>query len=66
MENALQEGDWYYFVLTNNNFAFGQDWMCSFDFKLEKTEEVQNRLVQAMEEKSEEENHRSRSIAPEI
>ncbi|MCI8556930.1 MAG: M23 family metallopeptidase [Lachnospiraceae bacterium] len=55
MENALQEGDWYYFVLTNNNFAFGQDWMCSFDFKLEKTEEVQNRLVQAMEEKSEEE-----------
>ncbi len=24
--------DHYYFVLTNNGFAFGQDWMCSIDF----------------------------------
>lgn len=24
--------DYYYFVLTNNNFAFGQDWMCPIDF----------------------------------
>lgn len=24
--------DWYYFVLTNNNFVFGQDWMCSVSF----------------------------------
>ncbi len=24
--------DYYYFVLTNNNFAFGQDWMCSVEF----------------------------------
>ena len=32
---ALEEpltDDWYYFVLTNNNFVFGQDWMCSVDF----------------------------------
>ncbi len=24
--------DWYYLVLTNNNFLFGQDWMCSISF----------------------------------
>ena len=24
--------DWYYFLLTNNNFLFGQDWMCSVSF----------------------------------
>lgn len=24
--------DHYYFVLTNNHFAFGQDWMCSVEF----------------------------------
>ena len=32
MKNSLGEGDWYYFVLTNNDFAFGQDWGCAFDF----------------------------------
>lgn len=32
LEEPLPSGDWYYFVLTNNNFAFGQDWMCSADF----------------------------------
>lgn len=31
LEEPLTD-DWYYFVLTNNNFAFGQDWMCSVDF----------------------------------
>lgn len=25
-------GDWYYLVLTNNRFLFGQDWMCSVNF----------------------------------
>lgn len=33
--DALEEpltDDWYYFVLTNNNFVFGQDWMCSVEF----------------------------------
>lgn len=24
--------DWYYLVLTNNNFIFGQDWMCAINF----------------------------------
>lgn len=33
LEEPLQEGDWYYLVLTNNNFAFGQDWMCSINFE---------------------------------
>lgn len=27
--------DWYYFLLTNNNFCFGQDWMCSVSFSEE-------------------------------
>lgn len=31
LEEPLTD-DWYYFVLTNNNFVFGQDWMCSVDF----------------------------------
>ena len=32
LENELPAGDWYYLVLTNNNFAFGQDWMCGINF----------------------------------
>lgn len=32
LEKALPAGDWYYLILTNNNFAFGQDWMCDIDF----------------------------------
>ena len=31
LEEPLTD-DWYYFVLTNNNFVFGQDWMCSVNF----------------------------------
>lgn len=38
LEEPLPAGDWYYLVLTNNNFMFGQDWQCTVDFK-EKTEE---------------------------
>lgn len=38
LESVLPEDDWYYLTLTNNNFAFGQDWMCSVDFqKIEAT-----------------------------
>ncbi|MBQ9122225.1 MAG: M23 family metallopeptidase [Lachnospiraceae bacterium] len=33
LEEKLDEKDHYYFVLTNNDFAFGQDWMCSVDFE---------------------------------
>lgn len=53
MEENLPEGDWYYFVLTNNNFAFGQDWMCSFDFESRRTEEVMEQAIDFMEQKKE-------------
>lgn len=32
LERPLEAGDHYYFLLTNNSFAFGQDWMCGVDF----------------------------------
>ena len=31
LEQSLVD-DHYFFVLTNNNFVFGQDWMCSVEF----------------------------------
>ena len=54
MEENLQDGDWYYFFLTNNNFAFGQDWMCSFDFEKETIEDAENRLTVVAGSKAEE------------
>ena len=53
MKENLQEKDWYYFVLTNNNFAFGQDWMCSFDFEIKQTEDVMVRSTDFMEQRAE-------------
>ena len=47
MKENLQDGDWYYFLLTNNNFVFGQDWMCSFDFEERSTAEVEYKLAEA-------------------
>ena len=32
LETPLAGSDWYYLILTNNQFAFGQDWMCTVDF----------------------------------
>ena len=32
LETPLEGTDWYYLVLTNNGFLFGQDWMCAVDF----------------------------------
>lgn len=32
LETPLEAGDWYCMVLTNNGFAFGQDWTCAVDF----------------------------------
>lgn len=32
LETPILDDDWYYFVLTNNNFVFGQDWMCPVEF----------------------------------
>lgn len=42
LEQPLAAGDHYYFLLTNNGFAFGQDWMCSVDFapRAEENNEV--------------------------
>ncbi len=68
MEENLPEGDWYYFVLTNNNFAFGQDWMCSFDFEIEQTEDVMDRSADFMEQmageqRTEEKQHSTGELA---
>lgn len=54
MAKNLQDGDWYYFLLTNNDFIFGQDWMCSFRFEKELTEDAKYRLAAAAEQKAEE------------
>lgn len=59
MEKNLPEKDWYYFVLTNNNFAFGQDWMCAFDFEIKQTQEVMEDAVQSMEERAEREKEKA-------
>ena len=32
LETPLEGNDRYYFILTNNHFVFGQDWMCTVDF----------------------------------
>lgn len=32
LEQAKTNDEWYYLLLTNNNFLFGQDWMCSISF----------------------------------
>lgn len=58
MEENLPQGDSYYFVLTNHSFAFGQDWMCFFDFDAEQTEEAEARLLEQMEEREEREAER--------
>lgn len=39
LEEPLESGNWYYFLLTNDRFIFGQDWMCSVDFSGDKTDE---------------------------
>lgn len=56
MEENLQEGDWYYFVLTNNHFVFGQNWMCSFHFETEETADVENRLAMISKQSIREQN----------
>lgn len=32
LEQPLEQGDSYYFLLTNNSFLFGHDWMCTVPF----------------------------------
>lgn len=43
LEKDLPGNDWYYLVLTNNHFAFGQDWMCTLDFDREKQADAEER-----------------------
>ena len=40
LERPLDGNDHYYFLLTNNGFAFGQDWMCSVDFAPDAEKEI--------------------------
>lgn len=61
MEKNLPQKDWYYFVLTNNNFAFGQDWMCAFDFEIKQTQEVMESAVKSMEERAEREKEKAKA-----
>lgn len=35
------ENDWYYLILTNDSFLFGQDWHCSVDFARTDADEAQ-------------------------
>ena len=37
---------WYYLVLTNQDFLFGQDWMCSVSFRKEIMEETVEPVVE--------------------
>lgn len=55
MAGSLQEGDWYYFVLTNNQFLFGQDWTCSIDFQEQDTDEVAKKQEEFIARKAERE-----------
>lgn len=38
MEESHASQEWYYLLLTNNGFLFGQDWMCSISFGMPKME----------------------------
>lgn len=51
MKKNLQDGDWYYFILTNNNFVFGQDWMCSFDFQEQSIADAKHKLEEAKKQR---------------
>lgn len=48
MEENLTDGDGYYFILTNNCFVFGYDWMCSFNFEPESTAAAEAKLAESM------------------
>lgn len=36
IEETYNREEWFYLVLTNNQFLFGQDWMCSISFGQQK------------------------------
>lgn len=43
-ENYNRE-EWFYLLLTNHNFLFGQDWMCSVHFGQKETEREQEKTA---------------------
>lgn len=61
MQKNLPEDDWYYFVLTNNNFAFGQDWMCDFDLEIQQTEDVMKQCADFLEQRAEARSERQKT-----
>jgi len=44
LENDVQN-PWYYLLLTNQDFLFGHDWMCSVDFAQQKKEVPESQTV---------------------
>ena len=50
LEQSLEGNDHYYFLLTNNGFAFGQDWMCSVDFAPDGEKEHADIEVEVIEQ----------------
>lgn len=38
LEQSATNEEWFYLILTNNEFLFGQDWMCSIHFTTAQTE----------------------------
>ncbi len=38
LEATFNTQEWFYLLLTNNNFLFGQDWMCSVNFGQQEPE----------------------------
>lgn len=49
IEETYNREEWFYLLLTNNNFLFGQDWMCSINFgKQEPAEEEAVSVIPAI------------------
>lgn len=45
LEKNYTQEEWFYLLLTNNNFLFGQDWMCSLNFGQQEPEAVTEETV---------------------
>lgn len=53
LESGLSENGGYYFVLTNNHFVFGQDWMCFINFDKKDEEEALDAHLAGVESRNE-------------
>jgi len=45
IEEKFNREEWFYLLLTNNNFLFGQDWMCSVNFGQQEPEPQQEKTT---------------------